>query len=425
MIMSRKNKNGSRRNYSPRTYSRDFLKPTPIERAIQDVNKPASPQAVAVSDRIACDDKCSYEYKRMPAAWLETDFSYQRKIDSARVERIVNSFDPRLANEVKVSFRDGKFYVFDGAHTLSALKRIHGEETFMVDCKVYYGLSYEDEAYLFALQSGESRDVAFNTRLRALMLSGSQEATDFRAHTAQAGFQLADGAGSATKNTIAAIAKAYRLYKEYGPEQYVQILQLLSDTWNGAAWSVTGYLLGGVAVFLREYGADNCELVQDVRSLAPDLILLGGDFVTYGEGTNYDNMLSLFRQLSEIAPVCGVLGNHEDELYFLDNDRELVEKFTAAGVTVLRNQEARYTIHDNVISILGVEGSPADFSNYGASTFMDSVEPQTDYDLRICLAHVPTYFPEHLENYAFELGLPHLHQPCAHGLCGLHAGCAL
>ena len=124
---------------------------------------------------------------------------------------------------------------------------------------------------------------------------------------------------------------------------------------------------------LREYGADNCELVQDFRSLAPDLILLGGDFVTYGEGTDYDNMLSLFRQLSEIAPVCGVLGNHEDELYFLDNDRELVEKFTAAGVTVLRNEEARYTVHDNVISILGVEGSPADFSNYGASTFMDSV----------------------------------------------------
>ena len=168
----------------------------------------------------------------------------------------MNSFDPRLANEVKVSFRDGKFYVFDGAHTLSALKRIHGEEAFMVDCKVYYGLSYEDEAYLFALQSGESKDVAFNTRLRALMISGSQEATDFRAHTAQAGFQLADGAGSATKNTIAAIAKAYRLYKEYGPEQYVQILQLIYDTWNGAAWSVTGYLLGGVAVFLREYGEE-------------------------------------------------------------------------------------------------------------------------------------------------------------------------
>ena len=158
-------------------------------------------------------------------------------------------------------------------------------------------------------------------------------------------------------------------------------------------------------VHLREYGADNCELVQDIRSLAPDLILLGGDLVTYGEGTNYDNMLSLCSQLSQIAPVCGVLGNHEDELYFLDNDRELVDRFTAAGVTILRNQEARYTIHDNVISILGVEGQPKDFYNYGASTFMDSAEQQTDYDLRICLAHVPTYFTEHLKNYSFELGL--------------------
>ena len=90
MIMSRKNKNGKRRNYTPKTYGRDFL--TPIERAIQEANKPASPQAVAVSDRIACDDKCSYEYKRMPAAWLETDFSYQRKIDSARVERMTKMF---------------------------------------------------------------------------------------------------------------------------------------------------------------------------------------------------------------------------------------------------------------------------------------------------------------------------------------------
>ena len=50
--MSRKNKNGKRRNYTPKTYGRDFLTPTPIERAIQEANKPASPHAVVVSDRI-------------------------------------------------------------------------------------------------------------------------------------------------------------------------------------------------------------------------------------------------------------------------------------------------------------------------------------------------------------------------------------
>ena len=58
---------------------------------------------------------------------------------------------------------------------------------------------------------------------------------------------------------------------------------------------------------LREYGQDNCDLVQDIRGLAPDLILLGGDLVTYGEGSSYDNMLSLCRQLIVLLPAAWLL----------------------------------------------------------------------------------------------------------------------
>ena len=158
-------------------------------------------------------------------------------------------------------------------------------------------------------------------------------------------------------------------------------------------------------VHLREYGADNCDLVEDIRCLNPDLILLGGDLVTYEAGSNYDNMLSLCRQLSDIAPTCGVLGNHEDELYFLDGDKDLVDRFMETGVTILRNEEATYTLYDNTISILGVEGNPRDFASYGAKEFMDRMEQETDSDFRICLTHIPTYFPDILENYSFELGL--------------------
>lgn len=157
-------------------------------------------------------------------------------------------------------------------------------------------------------------------------------------------------------------------------------------------------------VHLREYGEDNADLVADIRNLAPDLILLGGDLVIYGV-SGYDNMLSLCRQLSKIAPVCGVLGNHEDELYFLDNDRDLVQRFTDAGVTVLRNEEAVYDLYGNSVSILGVEGQPQDFDKYGAKEFMDQAEQETGYDFRVCMTHVPTYFPDILENYSFELGL--------------------
>ena len=199
-------------------------------------------------------DKCGYEYKRLMSTILETDASYQRKIDVARVERIAAGFDARLVNTVKVSNRDGHFYVFDGAHTLAALKRIHAEQPFQVDCKVFHGLTYEEEAYLFALQTGESKDVAFGVRMRAMLISRSEEAEDFRAHTANAGLALADGPGSATKHTIAALAKAYKLYKDRGPEEYERILRLVVDTWDGAPWSLTSYILGGVGVFLQEYG---------------------------------------------------------------------------------------------------------------------------------------------------------------------------
>lgn len=236
--MSRKNRNARQNRYA-----------RPI---ILDAKAPSNTEPSITM----CNDTCGYEYKRLTNSLLETDASYQRKIEIPRVDRIVERFDARLVNTVKVSNRDGHFYVFDGAHTLAALKRIHGDKPFMVDCKVYHGLTYEDEAYLFALQSGESKDVAFGVRMRAMLISGSAEAKAFRAHTAAAGLSLADSTGSATKKVVAAIAKAYKLYATLGADDYEAMLRLVVDTWDGAAWSLTSYILGGVAVFLREYGSD-------------------------------------------------------------------------------------------------------------------------------------------------------------------------
>ena len=196
----------------------------------------------------------AYEYRQLMSNMLFTDTSYQRPVDASRVDQIVENFDPRVANTLKVSSRDGRFYVFDGAHTLMALKKIHGDTPFPVECKVFFGLSYEDEANLFAQQNGLSKDVAFGVRLRAMLASKSPEAEDFRMHTANAGLTLSDKPGGASRNTITAVAKAYKLYKDLGPEQYEQVLKLIVDTWDGAAWSLTSYFLGGVSVFLLEYG---------------------------------------------------------------------------------------------------------------------------------------------------------------------------
>ena len=72
---------------------------------------------------------------------------------------------------------------------------------------------------------------------------------------------------------------------------------------------------------------------------------------------------------------------------------------------ILRNEEASYSLYDNTVSVIGIEGKPEDFASYGAKECMEAQESENQYDLRICIAHVPTYFPEELENYSFDLGL--------------------
>lgn len=71
---------------------------------------------------------------------------------------------------------------------------------------------------------------------------------------------------------------------------------------------------------MSEYGKGNCRLVNDVTRIHPDVILIAGDMITTypaaydGVRNNYgwaERMASFLGELSEIAPVMLVDGNHE------------------------------------------------------------------------------------------------------------------
>ena len=198
------------------------------------------------------DEKCGYEFTHLSCMVLESDITYQRPIDEKRVARIVENFDHRLANPLKVSNRDGHFYVFDGAHTLAALKEVSKFDNFMVPCMVFHGLTYEDEAYLFALQRGESKEVAAAYRIRALILSNDARACDFRSRTEAPGFRLAPSGRTASKCTLGCIAKLWKIY-ESDPELYTETLSVLMGAWHGEIWSLNANIVGGLAMFISVF----------------------------------------------------------------------------------------------------------------------------------------------------------------------------
>ena len=102
----------------------------------------------------------AYKLENIDSSKIITPVSlYQRKTDTARVADIAANFDERIANEPKVSFRDGNYFVFDGQHTVMARIKRNGGKHLPILCKVYYDLSAEDEAKLFAAQTGFSSNL--------------------------------------------------------------------------------------------------------------------------------------------------------------------------------------------------------------------------------------------------------------------------
>jgi predicted MPP superfamily phosphohydrolase len=93
---------------------------------------------------------------------------------------------------------------------------------------------------------------------------------------------------------------------------------------------------------------DVARAVEMLRAAAPDLIVLGGDYVTYGNDAFVAPVAELLAPLAE-APhgSFAVLGNH-------DNDREMAAALTGQRFTVLRDELTRIHIRNEPLDLVGI-----------------------------------------------------------------------
>lgn len=85
-----------------------------------------------------------------------------------------------------------------------------------------------------------------------------------------------------------------------------------------------------------EYGRDSRRLLEAVAQSRPDLIAISGDLAD--EVTDLDMLDPLLKGLVLLAPTYYVTGNHE---WVRDDTEALLQRISACGVTVLRNE---YTV---------------------------------------------------------------------------------
>lgn len=142
------------------------------------------------------------------------------------------------------------------------------------------------------------------------------------------------------------------------------------------------------------FGEGNAELIAQVETLEPDIIVMTGDMLDKSE-ENADTVCDLIRVLVNTAPVYYCYGNHEYQ-WMQSHGESLTLALEAAGAIVLDVAYTDITVNGQPIRIGGYHGYYRQPGMYDISqeqrkaelAFCDDFENTESYKLLLC--HIPT-----------------------------------
>ena len=219
-----------------------------------------------------------FELRGLKPSQINVDGLYQRDLDLTRVDRIVREFNGDLFNEPKVSFRDGKYWVFNGQHSIAAWKKLHDNTDKAVLCKVFKGMTWLEECEAFIAQNGISKDPTTNEKLKAANEAKRPDVVAMVEGAELAGFKVSFKNSKTTPNTICALSTLFKALHKLGPDAYVDMLTAIRDAWKGDPDAVCTQILNAMTVFYQTYkgGFDHDNLVNSLKRITPAAIIRQG-----------------------------------------------------------------------------------------------------------------------------------------------------
>lgn len=179
--------------------------------------------------------------------------AYQRKPDMKRVQRIADKFSIDRMRPIEVSYRDGKYWCFDGQHR-TAVYSLLGKKT--IPAIIHYGLNYEAEAALFASQFDEVAPVSMVTMWKAQVAANDLVVTAINDMCHKYGFSVAEQNAKPKYTNIFCIATLKKAYSTIGPLGLECILSLINDAWYGQEESTRVDVIEGLALIREAYDND-------------------------------------------------------------------------------------------------------------------------------------------------------------------------
>ncbi len=218
-----------------------------------------------------------FEYKWLRPNQIDADPLYQRRLRPAVVDSIAKEFNGDTFNEPKVSYRDGKYWVFDGQHTLAAWRKMNNGDDKPIYCKVFKGMTWLDECRRFIDQDGFGGDPNINEKLNAAYESRDNDVVGMVKGAELVGFKVSFKLNRVSK-TIVAVNALYKAYMKLGAETYVDMLTAIRDAWDYDPDSVYAQIINAMSMFYKTYGGNfkRADLVNALKRVTPAQIIRDG-----------------------------------------------------------------------------------------------------------------------------------------------------
>ena len=147
----------------------------------------------------------------------------------------------------------------------------NGGKDLPILCKVYTGMTVEQEALLFAEQNGFSAPLTAGIKLRAKVVGGDAPSKAFLAATNRVGLAFNYDSLQLSDYRISCVGTALKLYNQMGEKIYCESLRLIVAAWDGKPDSFRASVLRGVMHFVELYHGKFSEerLIRALGSVHP------------------------------------------------------------------------------------------------------------------------------------------------------------
>jgi hypothetical protein len=237
------------------------------------------------------------EIRRLKADQLMVDPAIQRNLDQRRVAKMASEYDPEAVGVLTVSRRDnGSYHIVDGQHRHAAARTVEGDKVELT-CRVFSGLTDQDEARLFRWLNNTAKPQAIDL-FRVKVIEGDPAATEIERMITGLGWEIRLSNGG---HSFAAITAADRIYRA-DPTAVERSLATITRAWGFD--EIDGRVFEGLGLLYARHGS-----AIDLGALAERLAVSpGGQMALLGRARGLSDLLRI-KVPSAVAEVTTELYN--------------------------------------------------------------------------------------------------------------------